>query len=99
MDGVHTFIGSSFMNDKNVKSLRTARDEAVEAFVPHLDTILNAYSFTDYETDSTLCRSDLTPYEAIVETARCNDLNDYRFIQPTLVSIRSIWKKYERARL
>jgi hypothetical protein len=99
MEGLNTFTGSKYFSEEDVRSLRRARDESIEVFVPHLDTILDAYSFTDYETESALCRSDLTPYEAIVETARRNDLNDYRFIQPTLVSVRSVWKKYQRARL
>jgi Acyl-CoA oxidase len=94
VEGLNTFAGHSFITAEDAAYLRLAQEQAIETFGLHVDTILDAYSFTDYETDSNLCKSDRTPYEAIMDVVRKSPLNDTQFMRPTMISARLLWKKY-----
>jgi hypothetical protein len=82
-----------------VQGLKAALEKSIADFEPHLYTILEAFSFTPLETKSTLCPVDKTPYEAIVDWTKGSELNDNSFMRPTILDIRSTWKKVEQAKL
>ena len=93
-DGIATFAGTIYLSRSGLDLLRLEKDKAIYHLDDHLETIIEAYSFTDFETKSVFCKEGKTPYEAIIEQVYKNPLNDIRYILPTLRSVRTIWKSY-----
>lgn len=79
--------------------LRQAYSSAIDAFVPHAKTFVEGFGFTEYEMDSALARSDMTPYEALFRGAQQSEMNQMQHLRPLIVGARSIWKNLESAKL
>lgn len=79
------------------RTLRFALDQAVENLAgEHLDEIIAAYGFVEFELDSALARSDKTPYEALFEEgAKRSEMsgNGMSHLWPMMVDTRQIWKR------
>ena len=99
IEGLSAFAGHGFLSAESIQHLRDCYDTAVDDFVPHTAEIIDALSFTDFETDSVLCRGDRDPYESIDDQSRRSALNDSHAIRPLIIGARSIWKGYEGAKL
>lgn len=62
----------------------------------HVDSFVEALGFTAMELNSAFAGDQtITPYEALLETARQSELNDNRFIRPAIARARTMWKKYQ----
>lgn len=79
--------------------LRAAESAAIEDLAEHhLDEIMQAYGFTEYEMDSALARSDKEPYEALFEEgAQRSEMSGagMSHLWPMMVDTRSMWKRIE----
>ena len=75
------------------KLLRSAYDSTIENFaMRHVQELIDAYGFTEYEMDSALARADQTPYEALLDGAKASEMNRMQHMWPTLVDTRNTWK-------
>jgi hypothetical protein len=94
-----SFAGHRYPSIDAIEHLRISQKNVLQAFSSHVHTILEACPFTDFETKSTLAKSDRTPYEAIMDVLRHCNLNDSSFTKPTILRARSLWKKYDASEL
>ena len=81
------------------RTLRQAKSAAIERLkADHLETIIDAYGFTEYEMDSALARADMEPYEALLEEgAKRSEMsgNGMSHLWPMMVDTRHMWKRIE----
>ena len=81
------------------KSLRLAVSAAIQNLkAHHLDTIMNAYGFTEYELDSALARSDKEPYESLFQEGAVRSEmsgNGMSHLWPIMVDTRQMWRRIE----
>lgn len=99
LEGLVAFAGSDYLSSSDVSSLRFAHDTAISTFAKHVDAVIEAFGFTQYELNSVFAQSDQTPYEGLLKEAKQSELTDNAFIRPTLLQARSLWKKHGRALL
>ncbi|OAL26512.1 hypothetical protein AYO20_10081 [Fonsecaea nubica] len=101
LEGLSAFAGSPYLTTDDVSSLRAAHTTAIARFATggHADALVAAFGFTEFELNSVFARASETPYEGLLDVARRSDLTDNTFVRPTLLKARSLWKKYERAKL
>ncbi|PGH20094.1 hypothetical protein AJ80_03662 [Polytolypa hystricis UAMH7299] len=99
VNGLSTFAGSDYLSYNDIRSMKEAYQTALVEFEPHVPCILGAFAFTPWETRSSLCPVDKSPYDAIVGHAMGSELNDNRFMRPTILNIRSLWKNQQESRL
>ncbi|KIW25048.1 uncharacterized protein PV07_10721 [Cladophialophora immunda] len=100
IEGLAAFAGESYLSAAHVSGLRAAYQDAIAAFATaHADAVVAAFGFTEYELNSVFARADQTPYEGLLDVAKQSELTDNVFIRPTLLKARSLWKKYERAKI
>ena len=78
-----------------MQNLKAAYEASLIKFEPHMYTFLEAFSFTPFETKRTLCPVGKTPYEAIVDWVKGSELNDNSFMRPTILNVRSLYKKHQ----
>jgi acyl-CoA oxidase len=81
------------------KSLRLAKSSAIDDLATnHLDQIIEAYNFTEFELDSAMARSDKTPYEALFEEGAVRSEmsgNGMSHLWPMMVDTRQMWRRIE----
>ena len=81
------------------RSLRRAKSSAIEDLAAnHLDEIIEAYNFTEFELDSALARSDKEPYEALFEEGAVRSEmsgNGMSHLWPMMVNTRNLWRQIE----
>ena len=81
------------------KSLRLAKSAAIQSLTTkHLEDIIQAYGFTEYELDSALARSDKEPYQALFEEgAQRSEMSGsgMSHLWPMMVDTRQMWKRIE----
>jgi len=81
------------------KLLRLAEGSAIDLLADqHLDRIIQAYGFTEYEMDSALARSEKEPYEALFEEgAKRSEMSGagMSHLWPMMVDTRQIWRRIE----
>jgi acyl-CoA oxidase len=99
VEGLAAFAGQSYLSPAEVSSLRRALEVAVANSAPHIDSLVEALGFTEFELDSVFARGDKTPYEALWEGAKQSELNDNAFIRPSLLYARNLWRKYPSSKL
>jgi acyl-CoA oxidase len=82
------------------KLLRLAKSAVVEDLAAnYLQSIVEAYGFTEFELDSALARSEKDPYEALFEEGAVRSEmsgNGMSHLWPMMVDTRSIWRKIEQ---
>lgn len=61
-----------------------------------MDSVVDAYGFTEYELDSALARTNQTPYEALFEGAERSELSGERMqhLYPLILETRGLWKGF-----
>lgn len=80
-------------------SLRSAYDASIQQVAKqHVQTIINAYGFTEFELDSALARSNQTPYEALLEGAMKSEMNHMQHLWPMMVDTRRIWQQMQQGK-
>lgn len=101
LEGLDAFVGSNYLSESDISTLRIAHQTAISSFGQYVDVIVDALGFTESELNSVFARKDQTPYEALWESAKQSELSDNAFIRPILLHARGIWKKHQadRARL
>jgi hypothetical protein len=95
LEGLEAFVGGEYLSRQDILSLRTAHRAAIFSFSGHVDSIVDALGFTEAELNSVFALKDKTPYQALWEIAQHSELSDNRFIRPTLLNARNLWKKYQ----
>lgn len=79
--------------------LRQAERSAIEALASeHLEEIMTAYGFTEYEMDSALARAEKEPYEALfVEGAKGSEMSGNRMehLFGMMADTRRMWRRIE----
>lgn len=73
-DGMAAFAGYPKMCSQSIESLKVTHDQAIESLTKDLTTLLDAFDFTEYETDSIFDRNDLDPYEGLLRNAQLSTL-------------------------
>ncbi|KAH0827731.1 hypothetical protein FOPE_00185 [Fonsecaea pedrosoi] len=98
LEGLEAFVGSEYLSEKDIQSLRTAHRDAISSFTQCVDPIIEAFGFTDTELNSVFTRKDRTPYEALWDIAQKSQLSDNSLIRPTILRARSLWRNYQGSR-
>ena len=96
----HPSLASALpLSQSQWKTLRLAKTAAVDNLASkHLDQIIDAYGFTEFELDSALARSDKEPYEALFEEGAMRSEmsgNGMSHLWPMMVDTRQLWRKIE----
>lgn len=96
----HSSLASALpLTQAQHRSLRRAKSSAIEDMAEnHLDQIIEAYNFTEFELDSALARSDKEPYQALFEEGAVRSEmsgNGMSHLWPMMVDTRNIWRKVE----
>jgi acyl-CoA oxidase len=99
VEGLAAFAGQAYLSQADVSSLQRAHEAAIARAAPHIDRLVEALGFTEYELDSAFARGDKTPYEALWQTAKESELNDNAFIRPSLLYARNLWRKFPSSKL
>ncbi|KAJ3529548.1 hypothetical protein NM208_g9704 [Fusarium decemcellulare] len=79
--------------------LKQAYDSALNQFAPLVGDIIEGFGFTEFELDSALARSDLDPYEALLDGAKNSEMNASRHLWPIIIGATKIWKEVNLAKL
>ncbi|OCT53160.1 putative peroxisomal acyl-coenzyme A oxidase 1.2 [Cladophialophora carrionii] len=99
VENLAAFAGTELLSAEDLANLRLAHKAAISVFAREVERVVEAFGFTEYELNSVFARSSQTPYEGLLEVAKQSELTDNRFIRPTLLEARSLWKKYSRAKI
>lgn len=100
IEGLAAFVGHDYLSSNDISNLRRAHETAISRFAgAHVDAVVDALGFTEYELNSVFARSDQTPYEGLLEVAKQSEMTDNTFIRPAMLEARNLWKKYGRAKI
>ncbi|KAK5175464.1 uncharacterized protein LTR77_000603 [Saxophila tyrrhenica] len=81
------------------RTVRLAKASVVdEIATKHIDGIIEAYGFTEFELDSALARPDKNPYEALFEEGAVRSEmsgNGMSHLWPMMVDTRNMWRRIE----
>ncbi|KAF9889040.1 hypothetical protein FE257_008017 [Aspergillus nanangensis] len=95
LEGLDAFAGTQYLTEEDISGLRKAHASCIASFGDHVSSIVDAFGFTESELNSAFARDNQTPYEALLETAQQSPLTDNRFIRPTILRARNLWKSYD----
>ncbi|GES66337.1 hypothetical protein ATEIFO6365_0013030500 [Aspergillus terreus] len=95
LESLGAFAGTNYLAQEDISSLRDTHRSCIASFSNHVQSIVDALGFTEIELNSAFARESQTPYEALVETARQSEMTDNRFVRPTILQARKLWKKYQ----
>jgi len=90
------------LTQQQLSSLRTAyHDVTVDMAENHTVSIVEAWGLTEYELDSALARSDMTPYEALLDGAKKSEMSGEKMshMWPMIVDIRKMASRIGEAKL
>ena len=99
VEGLAAFAGEDFLSADDVSFLQIAHKNAISEFASHIDVIVEAFGFTEYEVNSVFARADRTPYEGLLNVAKQSALTDNTSVRPLLLEARNLWKRYGRAKI
>jgi hypothetical protein len=88
------------LSSEQREMLRQVESEILLDYAPnHVDEIVKAYGFTQYEMHSALARVDKTPYEALLEGAKKSEMSELdwqrREAIPVILEVTNLWRKIE----
>lgn len=96
LDGLDVFAGTGYLTKADVGNIRQCHRDSIDALDGHVVSFIQALNFSPTELNSVFATrgDDQATYKNLWDVARQSSLSDNRFIRPTLLESRQLWKKY-----